>query len=1051
MWIVLLDHSGSMGDPFEAADAPSRRAKIVDAERKLDAATEVLREELQELRERNPSMPVAIFAFTDHATLVYEGAVEDRRAIDHALDALIPDNGTNIAAALNAAADYKEPRADAGLAQLILVSDGKSDRVQAMAAARRCVECHLSLSMLLIDPTDEGKAFARDVVRSVGGRYETVASRQALSEAAQQVSASYAADLARADEYLKSPGREAKAIQKEVADRELVKFTAGYPGNILPGHDYPLFVYVHLDSHQQEVLARLEEAGRQFAPWRRGEADASQRIPFGTRLEVTPRIASLAVNPPQQRITWTGSMEELSFRAHYAGPQSTPAPPCSGFIDISTGGLLIAQIPVSMQVAPGQARYEQRTVEMFSRVFASYSHLDEPIVRACKEAYRGLGIHLFVDKDDIVTGQRWRNVIRQSIADHDLFQLFWSEAAANSSNVADEWMLAKEIAPTRTNDFIRPLFWTEPMPTPPQALQDLHFARLDVSSLQVPATTSAQPGTAQATPRTKQARLQAAFPIIDAVDTDLGWVQWLQERMAEVVPFLEDLAGVRYFPPVTFLVDEHIVQSARAVLTTDAGEEGQGEKRTDPVLDILGALALGFHVGRLLDPDTDWDRRAAFFDADSPEAEADYQHVINMAEYIFAGPVTDYLSGRDVLRDGRRTLGDLLQAIVDGGSEYHAAEVARQALEEASPWERAAVADVATESTLEALGSFRDAAKQAAAARVLNSDLPRLADQYGIFEFFHQTTPHSLRHHGTFPEYLADFLHHWLGYVRVARRKRPGAVVDIGYAIRVTSLEWLQRTHPNIEVLPTHHDRAWRDDAPVVGFQMPIESYERCVECLSESLLSMLSGPRPNAAASLVSTAVASHGIYIPAIASRGQAQFARWLAALRWPANAALPGQHKVLLCMNPVERLEEKLIDVGWTADEAHELARRFSLSVLVHEHFHAAVATGLDQSGHPALGAEHLARWDAARPLNESLAVWCELHHFRDDAKMRELIYAYISSGAYPVWPYRGAEAVESIFATGGTPAVRGWMRFLRDDPENAQRKFDEQVSFMNLGSP
>ena len=123
---------------------------------------------------------------------------------------------------------------------------------------------------------------------------------------------------------------------------------------------------------------------------------------------------------------------------------------------------------------------------------------------------------------------------------------------------------------------------------------------------------------------------------------------------------------------------------------------------------------------------------------------------------------------------------------------------------------------------------------------------------------------------------------------------------------------------------------------------------------------------------------------------------------------------------------------------------MARRFCLSVLVHEHFHAAVATGLDSAGRAALGAEVPERWQAANPLNESLAVWCERHFYRTDPEMLILIDQYITRGTYPTWPYQGGTVIESDYASGGTPAVRRWMRFLRDDPENAQREFDLRIS-------
>lgn len=1043
MWIVLLDHSDSMGEPFEQAGESSRRTRIVDAEIKLEAAKEVLREEIQELKDTDPDMALAIFAFTDEAKLVYDGSVADLQSIDCALATLSPHNGTDIAAALNAAADYKEALTDPVLTQMVLISDGKSDRVKAMAAARRCLERQLALSMLLIDPTEEGKAFARDVVRGVGGTYQPVMSRKDLREATEGIYGSYTTDRARAERYLEAAGREAQSIEEAVADRERVKFTLGYPGRIVRGHDYLLRMYLHVEIQLQEVLTRLEQTAEQFGAYpRTGAVEPNQRIPIGTRLEVTPRINVIGVNPPQQRVTWTGSIEELSFRIYYAGPEQVSSP-CSGFIDISTSGLLLVQIPVSIQVETGEARVERCTVEMISRVFASYSHKDEPIVRACKATYRALGIQLFVDKDDIFSGLVWRDVLRRSIADHDLFQLFWSQAAAESDEVANEWRLAAEVAPARTTDFIRPLYWTEPMPEPPQALGSLHFARLDLGSLQLPESESEADTARPASSASRETRLEASFPIIETVDSGSSWVAWLQQRMGEAVPFLEDLVGVRYFPPVTLLVDEHAVRAAREELTTDSSGEGE-EDLLEPMLEILQALALGFHVGKLADPEMGWDQRAIFFEAHGGDSLADYDHVVGMAEYVFAGPTKDHLAGKDVLGRARRSLKHVLQSIVDGGFEYGADKLARQTLEKANPAERMALSNLVTVETLKWLGSFDASAKKAAAARLLDSDLPRLADQYKVFEFFGRTTPHSLTQHATFPEYLADFVRHWLDYIKVASSKRAGAVIHVGFAAPRSSLEWLQHTFGDIELRVTHTEHARGDSSPRDCFEMPIDSYERCVEHVSKLLFSMLSGGRRMRIAKLVNAAVSTHGIYIPASASRTQAQLVRSLAERGWPADAALPGQHKVLLCMSAVERFKEKLVGMGLDKDEADELARRFCVSVLVHEHFHAAVATGLDRTGRVALGAEHPERWEKASPLNESLAVWCERHFFRSDPKMLDLIDSYVASGTYPSWPYRGGEVIASFHAAGGTPAVRGWMHHLRDDPENAQQEFDQRVS-------
>ncbi len=1046
MWIILLDQSSSMGEQFEESKPTSSRTRLVRAQVKFEAAKEVLREELVELKVTDPGLMVAIFAFTKVAKLAYEGPVAELAAIENALAILEPNDGTDIAAAFDAAADYKEAKGDTALSQLVLISDGKSDRVQAMAAARRCLERQLALSMWLIDPTEEGKAFAREVVRSVGGTYQPVMNYKDMQEATRRVSHSHAVAAARAEQYFKAADCEARSIKESVADQEQVQFTSAYPGRITRGNDYPLRVYLHLENQAQEVRARLERITDQLGPYpRKGDAQPNQRIPIGTRLEVAPRIHHVDAVPLLQPVTWTGVVEELSFRIHYSGPENTP-PPCSGFIDISAAGLLLAQIPVSIQVEAGEARIERRSADMISRVFASYSHKDELIVRACKEAYRALGIQLFIDKDEILGGQLWRDVLRRSIGNHDLFQLFWSQSAADSDEVGNEWKLAKEIAPTRSNDFIRPVYWTEePKPQPPQELADLHFSRLDLKSLQLPSCESAAGDVRRTSNTCSAARFEASFPVVPTVHADLKWAVWLQERMTKVVPFVEELIGVRYFPPVTFLVDEHTVRAAREVLTIDRRDDCEhNEDVVGHSLAILRALALAFHVGKLNGPETRWDERESFFDIHRTESRADYHHVVRMAEGGFTSAIRDHFAGKDVLTESRRSLNQVLDAVVGGKHAYYAPEMVLQTLEKACPEERARLSNVATANVIEELKSSTDGKRIAAAALLLATDLPQLAARYGVLEFFGSIEPNSLRNHKTFPEYLKDFVLHWLAYVKVAASKRPNAIIDVGFSAPSHALKWIRRTFSDIEVRVTHTDSNNREQTPECCFEMPIGSYQRCVERLSDLLLSPTFKGIGGQITKIVGAMVSTHGIYLPESASAAHSQLVNSLTNRGWPADAALPGQHKVLLCMGAIERLKEQLVGVGRTSHEAESLAKQFSLSVLVHEHFHAAVATGLDQFGRTALGTEHAERWKAASPLNESLAVWCERHFFRSDRVMLEQIDGYIGAGAYPDWPYKGGEVVESFYVTAGTPEVRRWIRHLRDDPENAQREFDERVS-------
>ena len=49
-----------------------------------------------------------------------------------------------------------------------------------------------------------------------------------------------------------------------------------------------------------------------------------------------------------------------------------------------------------------------------------------------------MGIHLYVDRDDLLSGQYWEPVLQKIITTSDVFQLYWSQAAADSSAVEND-------------------------------------------------------------------------------------------------------------------------------------------------------------------------------------------------------------------------------------------------------------------------------------------------------------------------------------------------------------------------------------------------------------------------------------------------------------------------------------------------------------------------------------------------------------------------------------------------------------------------------------
>jgi hypothetical protein len=162
------------------------------------------------------------------------------------------------------------------------------------------------------------------------------------------------------------------------------------------------------------------------------------------------------------------------------------------------GSLAIAQVPLAIHVRDAYDQHHSEhttaTAQLFQTIFASYAHEDSEVVKACAEVYRALGITMLIDRDSLRSGERWYPELRRFVQEADLFQLFWSSASSNSTYVAEEWRQALSLLGLKGERFIRPLYWEDPLPPPPNELSQFHFAFLDRKALaQIPQSRSPRP------------------------------------------------------------------------------------------------------------------------------------------------------------------------------------------------------------------------------------------------------------------------------------------------------------------------------------------------------------------------------------------------------------------------------------------------------------------------------------------------------------------------------------------------------------------------------
>jgi hypothetical protein len=114
------------------------------------------------------------------------------------------------------------------------------------------------------------------------------------------------------------------------------------------------------------------------------------------------------------------------------------------------------------------------------RVFACYAREDIGVVRMVQSLHKALPLsRLDYDIEILTAGDDWEHSLDRAIRDADLFQLFWSPAAADSEQVEREWRFALS---RDRKGFICPVYWGSdaPDPAPPAELRHLHFQRLGI-------------------------------------------------------------------------------------------------------------------------------------------------------------------------------------------------------------------------------------------------------------------------------------------------------------------------------------------------------------------------------------------------------------------------------------------------------------------------------------------------------------------------------------------------------------------------------------------
>jgi len=269
---------------------------------------------------------------------------------------------------------------------------------------------------------------------------------------------------------------------------EPVRFVVSYPRALSVGIRGPLYVHVYFDGIHSRLEARLAELADRLGPEPRGDGgQAASIIPQPAELEIQPVIDHVYCYPPRKTVVWRGELSEADFEIECADPGvAATRKRCGGSVFVFLQGLLVAKIDVSVMVTtkqgalPGSLEIsEGRTPE---RIFGSYAHQDIKIVEAFRAIYETANIKLFTYARNMEAGAVWRQSLEEEVERSELFELFWSDASAASSEVEREWRYALTIAPHRQrspDSFIRVTSWKKPVPVIPDELSRYHHIHID--------------------------------------------------------------------------------------------------------------------------------------------------------------------------------------------------------------------------------------------------------------------------------------------------------------------------------------------------------------------------------------------------------------------------------------------------------------------------------------------------------------------------------------------------------------------------------------------
>lgn len=271
-----------------------------------------------------------------------------------------------------------------------------------------------------------------------------------------------------------TPAHVARVNRTETADDD-VDCSVFAPREFSPGSSALVQVFVHLAEDAEETSRTAVEFDERAE--RRAVHTLQVPIARGDVLTVDLRLRAIDVPEPVQQLRWLGRPTAVQFEA--VVPEDLPVGHSTvGTVTLCRQGVAIGCLRFTIRIGADTAGTVHEIVGdaamRFKRAFVSYASADRAAVLARVQVLRAASIEYFQDVD-LDPGQRWERELYRQIESCDLFLLFWSQAAKDSTWVRKEVEYALELGDRKPE--IRPVVIEgPPVPPPWDELADLHFS-----------------------------------------------------------------------------------------------------------------------------------------------------------------------------------------------------------------------------------------------------------------------------------------------------------------------------------------------------------------------------------------------------------------------------------------------------------------------------------------------------------------------------------------------------------------------------------------------